>query len=123
MSVPYISRDAIDEKAEELIGWFDPGRLHEPSLTPVVEIAQRISSEFKVRLVLSQPLGTTQSGGKILGSCHFSTRTIAVDPSLLANTARFNFTLAHELGHLILHRKLRLNYGELDTPVEHIQDD
>lgn len=121
-SVPALSRPQIDLKAEELLAWFDPKRLQEPSLTPLAEIAQRMNREFGVRFVFNEPLGTTAQGRKILGSCHFPSRTIQVDPALLANTARFNFTLAHEIGHLILHRKLKLNFGELDTPVGHIQD-
>lgn len=121
-SVPRLSRNQIDLKAEELLEWFDPKRLQEPSLSPVAEIAQRMTKEFGVRFIFTEPLGETSHGKKILGSCHFPSRTIQVDPLLLSNGPRFNFTLAHEIGHLILHRKLKLDFEELDTPIGHIQD-
>ena len=78
--------------------------------------------EFGVRFIFTEPLGKTSRGKVILGSCHFPSRTIQVDPSLLSNGPRFNFTLAHEIGHLVLHRKLKLDFSELDTPIGHIQD-
>lgn len=121
-SVPHLSRNDIDLKAEELLEWFDKKRLQEPSLTPLAEIAQRMAKDFSVRFIFTEPLGTTSDGKLILGSCHFPSRTIQIDPSLLSNGPRFNFTLAHEIGHLILHRKLRLDFRELDTPIGHIQD-
>jgi Zn-dependent peptidase ImmA (M78 family) len=60
-----------------------------------------------------------------LGECIFSPQlAIRIDPSLLAleESPRFRFTLAHELGHMSLHRNLPLDFQSLDASQKAIID-
>jgi len=91
-------------------------------LTPVVEIAERLNKEFGVRIE-SRDLGYSPRGRKILGACQFKPRAIFLDTTLDPSSTRYRFTFAHEIGHLILHRKLRLNPAELDIAVNEIRDE
>ena len=53
-------------------------------------------------------LGTSEGGRKILGRFYISTRTVVIDASLEVDSPRWRFTVAHEIGHLVLHRSMRL---------------
>jgi hypothetical protein len=121
-SVPYLSRSDIELKAEEVLEWIKPGILAAPSLTPVAEIAERMKKEFDVRIEVKN-LGFSARGRKILGACQFSPRAIQLDALLDPNGPRYRFTFAHEIGHLILHRKLKLDPYELDIAVNEIVDE
>ena len=46
----------------------------------------------------------------ILGSLSFADKIITLSNSILSDVHRRNFTLAHELGHLYLHRPLFESY-------------
>jgi len=49
----------------------------------------------------------------ILGGINFESRVIFVNPSVEAHEGRYSFTIAHELGHHVLHREAYLaGHGE-----------
>jgi Zn-dependent peptidase ImmA (M78 family) len=75
------------------------------------------------KFVFDQKLGTNARGQQTLGACYFEpTYKICIDPSITGDDPRFRFTLAHELGHLSLHRKLRLEFQSLDATARAILD-
>lgn len=101
-----LSAKEVDEKAEEVIGYFAEDALYTPKQTPIALIVSKLSTEFPkyaATFDFTRDLGHTPTGRKILGLFLPKSHAVLVDPSLM-NTDRFNFALAHELGHLVLHR-------------------
>ncbi|MEW7987706.1 MAG: ImmA/IrrE family metallo-endopeptidase [Candidatus Thiodiazotropha sp.] len=110
--VPILSRDDIERKAEEIIEYYFPGSLLEPNVTPLSEIAINFKNDFNVLFSFEEDLGLTNKGNKILGKFVTKPRAIFVDKSLDYNDPRWSFTLAHEIGHLILHRHVSIDLGK-----------
>ena len=106
--IPVIDREQIEEKAEEFLRYYDESLLVEPKATPVVDICERTLRDFRVPFVLDQDLGKGERGRKILGRFQRDPRVIFVDPSLVPTSPRWRFTICHELGHLVFHRKVNL---------------
>lgn len=52
-------------------------------------------------------------GKDVLGAVFTEEREILIDEKLLENEGRLRFTCAHELGHLILHQRVRKEFHEL----------
>ncbi len=61
-------------------------------------------------------------GEDVLGAAYVEEREILIDERVLQHEGRFRFTCAHELGHLILHKKVQNvfhetgNIGLFDSP-------
>ena len=93
---------------------------------PLLELAERVQKDLGVAFDFSTPLGLDGRGHRILGAYYFAPKlAIFIDLSLLADYGarpRFRFTLAHELGHLSLHRKLTLDFESLDATAAAILD-
>ena len=102
-SVPILSADAIELKAEEVISYFDNQILDTPQRTPLLEYIEDLHKRHNLRRDYSKSLGRTKHGNVILGKTQLKPLGLYVDISL-ANDPRFNFVLGHELGHVILHR-------------------
>jgi len=107
--VPRYSAQDIEKKGEEFLTLFDEGILEKPGPTPFGAIAKRLKEEYGIVIDFDTDLGFIKSGAdKIIGKFLFKPRSILIDNSLLNDIPRFNFTFAHEIGHLVLHRKLKL---------------
>ncbi len=52
-------------------------------------------------------------GEGVLGASFMKEREILIDENVLANEGRYRFTAAHELGHMILHAKLRDRFHDI----------
>jgi Zn-dependent peptidase ImmA (M78 family) len=123
--IPILSADAIELKAEEVISYFDREILDKPQRTPLLDFVEELHSKFNVVRNYSLTLGTTKHGNIILGKTQLKPKGLFVDVSLV-NDSRFNFVIAHELGHLILHRSVdikRTGYEEqelVDTEIDFI---
>jgi len=123
--VPHHSKDYIERRTESTLRSFVLAALTEAQPTPLGDIAARVSEQLGATFHFDQELGLTSQGQKILGACYFEPAfAIFVDPSLQSadGSARFRFTLAHELGHLSLHRNLRLDFQSLDATARAIVD-
>lgn len=120
--VKKLSREDIEKKAEEVLFSFNSKQLEEPRLTPIAELGKFFVDEYNVVLLTNQNLGHSVRGNKIYGACVFRPATILLDQSLDPNGPRFRFTLAHELGHLVLHRKLNLDWDKLDIKEGRVSD-
>jgi Zn-dependent peptidase ImmA (M78 family) len=117
--IPILSRIDLEEKAERFLNFFEPTCLKEPRLTPLAAISLRLHKEFKVKFAFGVELGSTPEGYKYRGRFHIPTTTILIDKSLPEGEPRFNFTLAHEIAHFVLHRKVNLSVleGEKDRQI------
>jgi Zn-dependent peptidase ImmA (M78 family) len=116
-SVQRFSREDIEAIAESTLLWLNPRQLKSPRATSVLSIVEKLDEKGQLVTSFDFPLGTSVRGKKILGQFLFEpVPTIFIDRSLEKDGPRFRFTLAHELGHFALHRRLKLNFGELDKP-------
>lgn len=114
--IPQLCSEDIELKAEEVIDFFRGVCLRSPQATPVVSFVKEMHERFGVGFDCGCDLGKTPRGGKVLGTFEFRCRTIRIDVSLVGDR-RFPFTLAHEFGHLVLHRDLlirRSDYSDVD---------
>ncbi len=105
-NVPYYTREQIEAKTIELITSVDSSCLIDPVATPIGAIVETLSNEHAIKFVFHEDLGLYNSNSKILGKCDLKTKTIYIDPSVQSHEGRMRFTLAHELGHLILHQQV-----------------
>lgn len=94
-----ISDDYIAAKAEELLAGFaewDPSR-------PVIPV----SAELIAEQYLGYELDITDQGifedPDYLAGIFFEEKIIRINQSLMSHEGRYNFTLAHEIGHHVLH--------------------
>lgn len=107
--VPFLGRKDLEDKAEEIIRFWDEGLLRIPKSIPLLEICQKLEREFQVQFHYDVDLGVIgDDEKKVLGKCLPDDMRIYIDRSLSDQSERFNFTLAHELAHLTLHRGLSL---------------
>ena len=104
--IPILSRINIEEHTERFIKYFDASCLLQPRVTPLATICTRLKEEHDVNFVFSADLGCTKEGYKYQGCFNISTTTILIDKCMEEGSPRFNFTLAHEIGHFVLHRKI-----------------
>lgn len=106
--IPILSRSDIDKWSEDFILYFDKEALNKPRMTPIYSICERLKREKRISLVFNYDLGNSPEGYKYRGRFHIPSSTIFIDKSLEWNDPRFNFTLAHELAHFVLHRKINI---------------
>lgn len=109
------SREHIEEIAERILGWANPRALKHPQPSPIPEIVAKLVNKGKVAARFDVPLGYSERGLKIFGAFDFDPPMIYVDPVLDQFGPRYRFTLAHELGHFVLHRRLRISSEEIDV--------
>lgn len=107
----YLSRSDIEERVNRMLVHVipdSPNNTYPPDLKKIVKV---LNEKFNVRFSFKKNLGFLSDRQKILGM--FMVDPYVVDPytiqicnSLTKWSPIFNKTLAHEIGHLALHRKL-----------------
>jgi Zn-dependent peptidase ImmA (M78 family) len=100
-----LSRTEIDAKAEEVLLHFDP-QAFTRTTSPIYEVVTGLKDTYKIPFSFGQALGYSASGKKIVGRFDFKPRQVLIDELLPYDSPRFRWTLCHEIGHLVLHRKL-----------------
>jgi len=96
--IPVLSAREIEGVASELLQKYCPGVLCKPSMTPVVEIIDRLGERTGL-LFAMEDLGF-KGTAKVLGKVSFHKKTMYLDISLQGErAAAFRFTAAHEIGH------------------------
>lgn len=122
LDLPRLSSKNIERRAELLLRHFNADYFESIQPTPLNEIVSFLESSYDIKFVFDGILGFNQFNHRILGAFNPKKRIILVDGALKKDEAKFNFTLAHELGHLALHRNLKITYSEsnikpIDEPV------
>ncbi|QJB41712.1 ImmA/IrrE family metallo-endopeptidase [Chitinophaga oryzae] len=102
-----LSKFQITQRAVELLEKVCPNYLDRPTAIPIMKVVEylranyNISFDFQAKFPLS-------AGSNLLGAYVFSKKLILIDSELASNEKRFNFTLAHEIGHWLLHRNVKI---------------
>ncbi len=103
LAVPELGFDAIEQQAQLLIDdyWRESKNHQRTNQTPVESIAEHhLGYEIEVT---NQGLFTDPD---LLGGIIFEDYKILINNSIEDHDGRFSFTVAHEIGHHILHRSL-----------------
>lgn len=122
--VPICTREDLEHKADEVLESLAPGTLAEPRQTPITAIALAFYEKFGVAFDFNSSLGKAKDGGQILGKFVTPPHKIYVDQSLKSDDPRWAFTLAHEIGHLVLHRKVKIvtvHYASFSDTIRQIR--
>ena len=77
-----------------------------------VPVDQWIESPLGIRFGIAD---LSHLGKDVLGACFTREPEILVSESVLNHEPRYRFTCAHELGHLLLHTKIRRAFRDADT--------
>jgi Zn-dependent peptidase ImmA (M78 family) len=116
-NLPHYSASEIENKSKKLLLYFSPKYFDTIQATPLNSIVNFLRSNHKIVFQFDVSLGFNSDNNRILGACNPIKRVILIDSSLISDLHKFNFTLAHELGHLALHRKIKIKYGEQDENI------
>lgn len=105
--VPILNFERVNEIADNFLGQFSRECLEIPKATPLEVIIDSLQNSGKARFVFNLDLGCTSTGRKYLGRYHIPSRTIFIDRTLIEGDHRVKFTIAHELGHFVLHNSIK----------------
>lgn len=114
--IPFLSRREIESAAVGVLWEHCPWVLAAPELTPVLDILDQL----KIQTGLAAKFADLGHKGpdKLVGKLRFRLRLLYLDSSLAQEReAGFRFTLAHQIGHWVLHRYHfeRWNSPDLET--------
>lgn len=106
--IPYIGQTYIDDRVKGIFKHFK-SKINNNKEILLLPICEYLSKHNDVEFIYNEDLGVNPYGNEVLGKLSLDTKTIYISNSLEVNSPRWRFTLAHELGHFLLHRKLFLN--------------
>ena len=110
--IPILSGEDLECHAESFARGVAPEVLQRPMVTPLDRIVRWLTERGVT--IREEALGRTAEGHRRLGCFFPKTRTILIDPWAQEVGERYRFTLAHEIAHLLLHRRLKHTSGVLD---------
>jgi Zn-dependent peptidase ImmA (M78 family) len=110
-----LRREDIDAKAEEVVLHFN-AQAFKRLTSPIYEVVTGLKDIYHIPFDFGQDLGYSPKGKKILGRFDFQPRHILIDKVLPYDSPRFRWTLCHEVGHFVLHRKLKPKLISRDAP-------
>lgn len=94
-SVPYIEESEMEREMMSLIG--GNGIVYSPKLEN--------TELYKLLDIFHFTIGRLENDDKRLGVCDFANQNILYSPFVQLYSKRWRFTIAHEIGHVVLHRK------------------
>ena len=96
--IPIHSYEALRKKADDFL------RTYNPSGTIPIPIEEIVELEFNINII---PVLALQREFKVEGFTSSDLKNIYVDEYVYTDYLnRYRFTLAHEIGHIVLHRNL-----------------
>lgn len=98
INVDYLSNETIESNVASLLTKMQYQSDIPRSTNLLIDI---ITKELDLKLIIDQPLPHNE-----LGVCNFKEKTINISPTLQYDSPRWRFTLAHEIGHYILHESM-----------------
>ena len=125
---PVLSDEVIEQKAELFRNAaLDKLQIIQTSPVPIEQIAE-LYLGYDFEFVEDE----TQLPADVIGGIDFDSNTIIINASIEDHIGRYNFTIAHEIGHHELHRELFLKKsselrimcrGGSKRPIEELQAD
>jgi Zn-dependent peptidase ImmA (M78 family) len=102
---------------ERIVGQLKTENLYESSRLNHENLCKFLSEAYNVKFVFDKSLDIKDKN-KILGKITFEPLVIYITEELLSDINRWRFTLAHEVGHLILHAHILKEYFDDNIDVE-----
>lgn len=103
------SRKNIEAFSNDLLNKIDSNVLKHALQVPLDRVIKYLQSEHKLNFDFDNLIeNKTENGKQILGYFDVANNLIKIDKGIY-NTERFSFLLAHEIGHFILHKNLKIN--------------
>ncbi|SFN94842.1 ImmA/IrrE family metallo-endopeptidase [Xenorhabdus japonica] len=112
----YLGFDELENQTQSLLQ-----QSHKYSdIIPIdfTKVISYMENLYDVRFVFSENLGLHNTKGEILGIMDVKSNTIKITNKLEKNSHRWRFTLAHEIGHYILHSNFIAEKYDLYSEVE-----
>lgn len=97
------------EQIEQIISRLQVDRIYKENRLNTNELCKHLSETLDVKFIFEENLGS-QDKDNILGKITFKPLRIYITNELKQNVYRWRFTLAHEVGHLLLHNELLKDY-------------
>lgn len=107
--IPIVTREVIEDWSERFICFFDKSCIEQPQPTPLGTICTSLRDNHNVNFIFGADLGVSPEGYQYRGRFHIPSKTIYLDRSLEYGDPRYNFTLAHEIAHFVMHKKVSLS--------------
>jgi Zn-dependent peptidase ImmA (M78 family) len=103
MNVPWLSKETISRKATELMVGFQALAKYE--VKPPIPVEDIIERYLGLRLIYDDL--TRVFGRDVLGAVYVQSKAICINERLFESSSegRLVFTIAHEVGHWVLHRQ------------------
>ncbi|OGS10447.1 MAG: hypothetical protein A2234_00795 [Elusimicrobia bacterium RIFOXYA2_FULL_58_8] len=102
--------EQIERYAENLLIKIDPAIINMPQPLPICKITDYVVEKYSVCISYHQSL-KSENNFNVLAKYDRSLNTIFVS-SEIRYTSRFRYILAHEIGHLMLHRNVQFEGNE-----------
>ncbi len=119
-----LSAKQIENEANLLLNEFSFEVLNSCKRYEINDIIKFIEEKYLIKTIFKE-LDKSYPGKEIIGHFDNSKNVITIDKNLVG-TDRIGFVLAHELGHAILHREIKINnevYNEFkDSEYDFISD-
>jgi len=100
-----LSQQLIEEITANTINDFDPSFLCNWKALSMESFIPYFEKRFDVKIITNETI-PVYNGKKLNGYCDFENKEIHIDKSL--ETGQFPFVCAHEMGHFVLHMKLKM---------------
>jgi Zn-dependent peptidase ImmA (M78 family) len=111
--IPYIKRERIEIKANEVLAATNKADTLETSLDMVIDYIKR---KYSVKFNEVSDLGINRNGNRILAQ--FNPRKMIIEIHSDLDEHRKRFTIAHEIGHVILHSQYLISpVSEIDSSI------
>jgi Zn-dependent peptidase ImmA (M78 family) len=107
IELPRLSRNYIETFSEDLLRDIDFENITDLLPPDIPKILRKLNEIFGLSVEICDINKTDNMGREIESYCSLKDRNIVINQSL-DNTKRFNFILAHELGHFFLHNKIQI---------------
>ncbi len=98
-----------DEQIEEKINQLQTDRFYREGKLISDDLCKTLSESLNVEFIFDENLGFDEKD-RILGKITFKPLKIYITKEVKLNLYRWRFTLAHEVGHLILHEEILREY-------------
>ncbi len=111
MNIPWLPKEKIAIAARQLIDDFQTMAKYD--IQPPIPVEDIIERHLGLRLVYHD-LDRVFKSRNCLGATYVTKKTICVNEKLFRNEGRLVFTMAHEVGHWVLHRQYIQAHEEAD---------
>lgn len=102
----YLSREDVQKRAHAMLSCLFGDKADFARPAPLENILEKLINAGWIKFSHDAELGMLPGNRRIRGMFNVNPLSIHVCASLKAWDAEFRFVLAHEIGHLVLHRKL-----------------